>query len=99
RINEQTQNGEGQCDVEWWFGEGLSYTSFEYTAIEVEPKLIREGQSFRASLLVKNTGSKAGDDSVLLFATDLVRRVEPRYKMLKGFEKVSLRPGESKKVR
>lgn len=51
------------------------------------------------SLLVKNTGGTAGEDSVLLFATDLVRRVEPRYKMLKGFDKVSLEPGESKKVR
>lgn len=47
---------------------------------------------------MKNTGSRTGEDSVLLFATDLVRRVEPRYKMLKGFDKVSLEPGESKKV-
>lgn len=50
------------------------------------------------SVLVKNTGSKAGDHSVLLFATDLVRRVEPRYKLLKGFDKVRLEPGEAKKV-
>ncbi|CAM9120440.1 unnamed protein product, partial [Scytosiphon promiscuus] len=94
----QTQTGEGECDVEWWFGEGLSYTSFDYTALSVEPERIHEGQKFKVSLLVTNTGSRAGDDSVLLFATDLVRRVEPRYKMLKGFDKVSLEPGESKKV-
>lgn len=53
----------------------------------------------QVSVLVKNTGSKAGDHSVLLFATDLVRRVEPRYKLLKGFDKVRLEPGEPKKVR
>lgn len=47
---------------------------------------------------MKNTGDRAGDDSVLLFATDLVRRVEPRYKLLKGFDKVRLEPGEVKKV-
>lgn len=43
----QTQDGEGQCEVEWWFGEGLSYTSFEYTALEVKPKTIHDGQDFR----------------------------------------------------
>ncbi|CAM9496692.1 unnamed protein product [Ectocarpus sp. 6 AP-2014] len=94
----QTKDGEGQCDVEWWFGEGLSYTTFEYTALKVEPRRIHDGQAFRVSLLVKNTGDKAGEDSVLLFATDLVRRVEPRYKLLKGFDKIRLEPGEAKKV-
>lgn len=47
---------------------------------------------------VKNTGKAKGDDAVLLFATDLVRKVAPRYKLLKGFDKVSLAPGEAKKV-
>ena len=48
---------------------------------------------------MKNTGKVAGDDAVLLFATDLVRKVAPRYKLLKAFDKVSLSPGETKKVR
>ena len=48
---------------------------------------------------VKNTGKVAGDEAVLLFATDLVRKVAPQYKLLKGFDKVSLSPGEAKKVR
>lgn len=45
----QTSNGEGQCEVEWWFGEGLSYTTFDYGAPEVTPKTIHDGQSFRVS--------------------------------------------------
>lgn len=48
---------------------------------------------------MKNTGKVAGDDAVLLFATDLVRKVAPRYKLLKAFDKVNLTPGETKKVR
>ena len=47
---------------------------------------------------VRNTGEVSGDDAVLLFATDLVRKVAPRYKLLKGFDKVSLSPGKAKKV-
>lgn len=43
----QTKDGEGQCDVVWWFGEGLSYTTFEYTALKVEPRSIHDGQAFR----------------------------------------------------
>lgn len=53
---------------------------------------------FKVSVLVQNIGPVAGDDTVLLFATDVVRRVAPRYKLLKGFDKVTLEPGEAKKV-
>lgn len=52
----------------------------------------------KVSLLVENKGDVAGDDAVLLFATDVVRRVTPRYKLLKGFDKVRLEPGEVQKV-
>lgn len=48
---------------------------------------------------MENTGNVSGDDAVLLFATDVVRRVAPRYKLLKGFDRVTLEPGEAKKVR
>ena len=53
---------------------------------------------FQVSVTVKNAGSVSGDDAVLLFATDVVRRVTPRYKLLKAFDKVSLHPGDSKEV-
>lgn len=45
----QLQDGEGQCEVEWWFGEGLSYTTFQYSALVVEPNTIEDGQTFRVS--------------------------------------------------
>lgn len=48
---------------------------------------------------MNNVGVVKGDDSILLFATHLVRKVTPRYKLLKGFQKVSLDPGQSEKVR
>lgn len=47
---------------------------------------------------VTNKGNVAGDDAVLLFGTDVIRRVTPRYKLLKGFDKVSLQPGEVTEV-
>lgn len=50
-------------------------------------------------MTVENTGDVAGNDSVLLFVTDVVRTVAPRYKLLKGFDKVALEPGESAEVR
>lgn len=52
----------------------------------------------QVSVEVKNKGDVAGDDAVLLFGTDVIRRVTPRYKLLKGFDKVSLQPGEVTKV-
>lgn len=47
---------------------------------------------------VTNTGDVEGDDAVLLFATDVVRAVTPRYKLLKGFDKIRLKPGHGTKV-
>lgn len=49
--------------------------------------------------MVENKGNVSGEDAVLLFATDVIRRVTPRYKLLKGFDRVKLEPGEAKKVR
>lgn len=45
----------GTCDVEWWFGEGLSYTEFGYSKLEVQPSVIQAGQSFTVSVVTSNT--------------------------------------------
>ncbi len=77
------------------FGHGLSYTTFEYSDLTVQQKGVL---SFEASVTVKNTGSRAGEDIVLLFISDLCCRITPFVRQLKGFERISLAAGESVRV-
>ena len=94
-----------EMDVLFPFGHGLSYTSFEYSALKVDAKKIKAGQSVVASVKVKNTGKRAGKEVVQFYiaapqGTECKPPYrEPRPKMeLKGFEKVELKPGETKTV-
>ncbi len=94
-----------EMDVLFPFGHGLSYTSFEYSALKVDAKKIKAGQSVVASVKVKNTGKRAGKEIVQFYiaapqGTECKPPYrEPRPKMeLKGFEKVELKPGETKTV-
>ena len=94
-----------EMDVLFPFGHGLSYTTFEYSALKVDAKKIKGGQSVVASVKVKNTGKKAGKEIVQFYVaapqgTECKPPYrEPRPKMeLKGFEKVELKPGETKTV-
>lgn len=87
------------CPVEWPFGHGLSYTTFEYSPITLSPgPTIDERGNLTVKVRVSNTGKVAGKEAVLLFVTDWARRVTPETKLLKRFEKVSLKPGEGKDV-
>jgi beta-glucosidase len=89
------------CEVEWPFGHGLSYTSFEYSNISVSKHLLSlsdNEENLTFSVLVTNTGNILGTDTVLIFSFDKSRPVTPEYKRLRAFEKVVLRPGESKTV-
>ena len=77
------------------FGHGLSYTTFEYTDLSV----VQTGKlSFEASVTVRNTGDRAGDEVVLLFLRDLFCRITPFVSQLRGFRRISLAPGESARV-
>ena len=94
-----------EMDVLFPFGHGLSYTSFEYSALKVDAKKIKAGQPVVASVKVKNTGKRAGKEVVQFYiaapqGTECKPPYrEPRPKMeLKGFEKVELKPGETKTV-
>lgn len=80
--------------VQYPFGYGLSYTSFEITDVRVK----RSGKGFKVSALLKNTGERAGAEVVQLYIQDSEASVERPSKELKGFEKVYLEPGESRKV-
>eukprot|EP01113_Clastostelium_recurvatum_P003274 TRINITY_DN11422_c0_g1_i2.p1 TRINITY_DN11422_c0_g1~~TRINITY_DN11422_c0_g1_i2.p1 ORF type:complete len:775 (-),score=174.09 TRINITY_DN11422_c0_g1_i2:15-2036(-) len=80
------------------FGYGLSYTSFAYSALTVQPSTMRMSDTLSISVTVQNTGSVVGKESVLLFLTDLFASITPEVKMLKRFTKVSLAPGEKQLV-
>jgi beta-glucosidase len=80
------------------FGYGLSYTTFDYADMEVEtPEVDLEGEVV-VSVTVTNTGDRAGDEIVQLYVQDLVGEVTRPVHELKGFTRVSLAPGESKRV-
>ena len=76
------------------FGHGLSYTTFEISDASVK----RSGDGFKVSAVLKNTGPVAGAEVVQLYISDVEASVERPVKELKGFEKVYLEPGQSRKV-
>ncbi|HSC53011.1 MAG TPA: beta-glucosidase BglX [Phnomibacter sp.] len=80
------------------FGFGLSYTTFAYSNLQLSKASMAAAETVTASVTVKNTGAKAGEEIVQLYIRDLVsNRVRP-VKELKGFEKITLQPGEQKTV-
>lgn len=80
------------------FGYGLSYTSFSYGDVKLSKSSFKSGGSITASVEVKNTGSREGKEVVQLYIRDLVGSVTRPVKELKGFEKISLKPGESRTI-
>lgn len=80
------------------FGFGLSYTTFEYSDLNVNKSTIAQGESINVSVTVKNTGDFDGEEVVQLYLHDVVRSITPPLRTLKGFEKVMLKSGESKTV-
>lgn len=80
------------------FGYGLSYTTFEYSGLEITPKVITPDQKATVRLTVTNTGRRAGDEVVQLYTRDVLSSVTTYEKNLAGFERIHLQPGESKEV-
>lgn len=83
---------------EFAFGHGLSYTTFELSSLRASGDLNGENGTMTFTVNVKNTGSREGAEVVQLYVHDDKASVERPYKELKGFAKVSLKPGESKDV-
>ena len=81
------------------FGYGLSYTTFKYSGLKLSSTAIRPGESLEVSVDVTNTGSRAGDEIVQLYLHDRVSSLTVYEKQLRGFERVSLEPGETKTVK
>ncbi|NEU09934.1 beta-glucosidase BglX [Flavihumibacter sp. R14] len=80
------------------FGYGLSYTTFKYGDIKLSNTSLKTGESLTASITVTNSGSRDGKEVVQLYLRDLVGSVTRPVKELKGFQKISLKAGESKTV-
>jgi beta-glucosidase len=80
------------------FGYGLSYTTFEYGAVRAEVATVRAGGSVNVSVELTNTGKRAGDEVVQLYAKMPDSRVKRPNRQLVAFRRVRLAPGESKTV-
>jgi beta-glucosidase len=80
------------------FGYGLSYTTFEFSNLEVSPPQVKVGSSVNVSLDVTNTGSLAGDEVVQLYIHQRWGSDSRPMRELKGFERVTLQPGETKRI-
>lgn len=81
------------------FGYGLSYTTFEYSDIQISPKVITPNETATVTLKVTNTGDMAGDEVVQLYTRDVLSSITTYEKNLAGFERVHLQPGETKEVK
>lgn len=84
--------------VQWAFGYGLSYTTYDYSNLRADRSTFTADDVLTFSVDVKNTGNRIGRESVLLFSSDLIASLTPDNRRLRAFEKISLRPGETKTV-
>lgn len=87
-----------QTSVQYPFGFGLSYTTFEYSNLTVSQQEFEPGDLLNVSVDVTNSGTMAGKEAVLLFSSDLVASLSPDVRRLRAFEKIALEPGETKTV-
>ncbi len=80
------------------FGFGLSYSSFEYSDLGVSPESISDGGTVRVAVTVRNTGTVPADEVVQLYVSDLEASVRVPIRNLRGIKRVSLQPGESRRI-
>lgn len=104
KPSEKTETMEGaydyssDIDVQWPFGYGLSYTTFEYSDITVDKAEFTPEDKLTVSVNVKNTGDVEGMEAVIFYTSDLVATVTPDAMRVRGFDKMTLKPGETKTV-
>ena len=104
RVSEEMDKMEGAYDydavisVQWPFGYGLSYTTFEYNNLKCNLNSFKVTDSLSFTVDVTNTGSRAGKEVVMLFSRDMVASLTPENRRLRAFTKIDLKPGETKTV-
>lgn len=86
-------------EPQYWFGHGLSYTSFGYGSINLSSDKLTKKSKLVAEVEVTNTGLRTGKETVFWYVSDPVASISRPMKELKHFEKVTLKPGEKKTVR
>lgn len=89
---------EGDYNPQYEFGFGLSYTTFSYSNMKVSKVTMGANEEFSISVDVTNTGKRAGKEVVQLYSSDLVASITPDVKRLRRFEKIELKPNETKTV-
>ena len=91
-------NYDAKVSLQWPFGYGISYTTYEYSNLRVDKSKFTAADVLTVSVDVKNTGAKAGKEAVLLYSSDLIASIVPDNKRLRDFTKIELQPGETKTV-
>ncbi len=85
--------------VQYEFGHGLSYTTFEYSELKINTDQLTPYGKVDISVKVKNTGSRTGKEVVMVYTSDLFATISPDNKRLRRFKKIELEPGEIKEVK
>ena len=104
KVSEQVSTMAGAYDYDakvtqqWPFGYGLSYTTFEYGNLRVDKTSFSPSDILNISVDVKNTGSRSGMESVLLYSSDLIASLTPDCRRLRAFKKIALGEGEKQTV-
>lgn len=91
-------NYDAIMDVQWPFGYGLSYNTYKYSNLKADKSIFNADDEITFTVDVTNNGKVEGKESVLLFTSDLVASSTPDNKRLRNFDKISLKPGETKSV-
>lgn len=104
RVSEEMDKMEGAYDydavisVQWPFGYGLSYTTFEYSNLKTNNTAFTAEDQLQFSIDVTNTGTRVGKEAVMLFSRDLVASLTPESRRLRAFKKIELQPGQTQTV-
>lgn len=95
---EGAYNYNADIDVQWPFGYGISYNDYEYSNISIDKREFSPADMITISADVTNKGQRDGMEPVILYSSDLVASITPDVLRVRGFDKISLKPGETRKV-
>lgn len=97
-VMEGVYNYDAVISTQWAFGYGLSYTTFEYSNLEVDKKEFTAADTLTFKVTVTNSGDMAGKHTIMLFSSDLIASLTPDVRRLRAFDKIELQPSGSEVV-